>query len=521
VTRALHPTTEQLLKAAPKFARAAVEFSAKLYLAGEGEESGPEITPELRDELLTKLAAGGYVAIDALILAYEQREGVDNRNFVLFRPGELIALGATGQGNPFLRDHAQHDSMSVAGRILTSQTKKISEERYEMYQRVRLTATWAVDLALRDLLFGVSIGWEALGPVLCTVHSAPIGTKCYCWPGARLAESTDSEGNKKYEYNRAGTIRARWMYTKASLLETSMCPIGAVKLAGFEGVRSALSAVGFDLDENGDAPALMPTPDPTPSLEIDRTDPKEESDSNMSTELQARITQLETELKHSQRLASLTDAQRAHHVKLLVSNATDASDFLAKSSPERDAILQALAAADAPIWTGKITGFSVRKSDGELALKLAKDAESRAEKEAATSEQLRIANEATALAALKVRVSKEIASLAGKEEDKVEVLRAIDTYAGADEDKKSRMLGVLRSGDAFAALAGKVKGVNPGTDPSGATLQDQFDALTAAHVEKHKCDERTARLAVVKTEKGRALYNAIELQKKSGAAFSA
>lgn len=225
--------------------RASFDVAPVLYAAGSGDESGAELTTDVRDELLRKCAAGEYVAVDIDVLAYEQRDGVRNRNNVRFRNESLIALGASGKGKPFLRDHEQWDSMSVAGKIITSKTTKLAEGQYEMRMRVRLTAPWAVELALRGLLFAVSIGWEAEGPIECSTCGTAIYTKCYHWPGDRVTEMPQADGTKKFVWDRNGVNVVEWIYTKAALKECSICPIGGVKLAGVEGVRAALAAAGL------------------------------------------------------------------------------------------------------------------------------------------------------------------------------------------------------------------------------------------------------------------------------------
>lgn len=203
---------------------------------------GQAVSPSKRDEILAKCAAGEYVEIEVDLLAYEQKAGERNRNSVRFRDGMLVSFGRTGKGTPFLRDHNQHDSLSVGGVVLESKAEKQAEGHYVIRQTVKLTATWAVELALRGLLRAVSIGWRPTGPVLCSVHNAPVYTRCYCWPGDRLTEKADEDGSKRKVRSADGELVVEWIYTEAELIETSQVPIGGVPTAAAEDEVRALRA---------------------------------------------------------------------------------------------------------------------------------------------------------------------------------------------------------------------------------------------------------------------------------------
>lgn len=203
---------------------------------------GTPITTALRDELLAKCAAGQYVELEIDLLAFEQRTGEHNRNHVRFRDGALMSLGATGKGTPFLRDHNQYDTLSVGGVIVESKTKKLDDGHYKIQQTAKLTATWAVELALRGLLRAVSIGWRPTGPVLCSAHNTPVFSRCYCWPGDRLTERTEEDGSKRKVRSGDGEIVVEWIYTAAELIETSGVPIGAVPTASIDEEVRALRA---------------------------------------------------------------------------------------------------------------------------------------------------------------------------------------------------------------------------------------------------------------------------------------
>jgi phage major head subunit gpT-like protein len=195
-----------------------------------------------RAELLTALKAGEPVELEVELLAYEQKTGEPNRKFLRFRDGSMVKLARTGKGTPFLRDHEQWNSLAVAGEIIASTPEKLGDGHYVIKQTVKLSADWAVKIALEGNLKAVSIGWNPTGPILCSVHNAPVWSKpeCYCWPGQRFAEQDGEGGAKRLVRKADGPITVEFIYTEAELVETSMVPIGGVRTAHAEEIRASL-----------------------------------------------------------------------------------------------------------------------------------------------------------------------------------------------------------------------------------------------------------------------------------------
>lgn len=204
--------------------------------------SGGVLSTAARDELLKKCMDGEYVELELEVKAFEQEAGKANRNFVRHRDGGLVALGRSGKGTPFLRDHRQGDSLARAGTVVASQTEKLAEGHYVIRQTVKLTASWAVELALRGLLSTVSIGWNPIGPVMCSACNAEIFSKCYHFPGDKLREVDLGEAGKKLKRDSTGDITVEWIFSESELVETSIVPVPAVPSAHIEDVRAALSA---------------------------------------------------------------------------------------------------------------------------------------------------------------------------------------------------------------------------------------------------------------------------------------
>ena len=444
-----------------------IAIAPKLY----ANDGGEEITPELRDALLEKCAAGAYVSLTLSVLAFEQKAGQANRNFLRFRDASLRALGSSGNGKPFLRDHNKYETSACIGTILKSKTEQTGSGDYAIRMTVELTDPAAVAQALRGQLKSVSIGWYPTGPVECSVCQAAVN-ECWHYPGQKLAESI-TNGQKSYVRDRKGALTVEWVYTSAELTECSVVNVPAVPSAGIEGVRAALSAAGIDLHDKSTRTNAVPEPALTPMEPI------------MTTPT----------------IVVLSDAQLAHHNKL---SPTEQAAFAAKSFAERDAIVAAALNADAPIWTGKLTKVVVRKSDGALALQLAEQNEKNAEELAAQRAETARVNELHASQVLATRANNEIGNLAGTPAVKVAMLRALEGIT--DEATRTAALEILRGCDARMKELAAPKGANPGTDPKVLGAAEKIEALAVKYAADHKCSLDDARALIYETPDGAALY---------------
>lgn len=210
--------------------------------------NGAEITKESRDEMLKRCMAGEYVELELGVLAFEQKPGAQNRNFIRFRDGALMALGRSGVGTPFLRDHDQDTAMARGGTVIASQTEKLGEGDYAVRQTVKLTAPWACELALRGLLSTVSIGWHPTGMVQCSVCSADF-YRCSHMPGRRYSLRESEDGQRIHVPDPAGALVCERVYTEADLIETSAVNVPAVPSAHIDAIRAALRAFEPDNHE--------------------------------------------------------------------------------------------------------------------------------------------------------------------------------------------------------------------------------------------------------------------------------
>lgn len=196
--------------------------------------NGSTVTAAQRDELLAAAVARQYVELEVDLLAYEQLPGKQNRNGVRFRDGAMTALGRSGTGTPYLRDHLQSDVTSRGGTITKSAARKLEQGGHQILQTVTLTDPAAVERALRGLMSSVSIGWVPTGPVNCSLCGTEILSACWHWPLDVIA-GADGAPDQIVE----------WVFTSADLVETSEVSVPAVPRARIEAVRAAaLAAAG-------------------------------------------------------------------------------------------------------------------------------------------------------------------------------------------------------------------------------------------------------------------------------------
>lgn len=210
---------------------------------------GAEITDVMRDELLAKIAAHRYVELQIDLLAFEQRSGEMNRNFVRFREAAFPALGRSGRSTPFLRDHEQGDIRARGGTIVASTATAVEGEegRYRLEQTARVTAPWAVEALLLGHIDRFSIGWTDADPPHCSACNAS-WLLCPHWPGDRLEEFIGDDGNRRYRRSPTGKIRVQLIYQNPVLVETSAVSVPAVPSAQIEGIRAALAAARGEAD---------------------------------------------------------------------------------------------------------------------------------------------------------------------------------------------------------------------------------------------------------------------------------
>ena len=222
---------------------------------------------------------------------------------------------------------------------------------------------------------------------------------------------------------------------------------------------------------------------------------------------ETRIAELTKQVARLEQLNTLTDSQRAHYAQL---RGGDAEAFLAKSHLDRETVLKALADADAPVYK-TASGIEIRKSDGPVALELAKQADLAAKAQAVTTELLAKAQAATETAAIEKRATADLAHFAKALPVHVAIVRAIDGIP--DEAIRKEAHEAIKAADAAMLSLTKAHGVNPGTAPAPDSPKAAFDAgLVGFAKARFKVDAPTTKqLAAatadfLKTAEGSDLY---------------
>lgn len=196
----------------------------------------------------------------------------------------------------------------------------------------------------------------------------------------------------------------------------------------------------------------------------------------------------------------LTEAQHAHYSKL---SGDDAEAFLAKSFAERDSVLADIAKAD-PVVYKTASGIEVRKSHGDIALMLAKQADENASQVAKATEIANVEKAAREATELKKRAQETMSNLAGSDDVHCAILKAVESIA--DEKLRGEAIQAIKAANDAAKSRSVAKGVNGGEEPTDDSPTAELDTLTMKYAADHKVDRPTARVEVLKTAEGKRLY---------------
>jgi len=209
-----------------------------------------------------------------------------------------------------------------------------------------------------------------------------------------------------------------------------------------------------------------------------------------------QIAAMEAELALTKSVNALPADQRAHYDAL---SEADRPAFLAKSDADRSNIVKQLAdlakSANAVVYKAK-DGTEYTKSHDPLLVAMAKRLD-------AQDDELAKANE-KAKDAEYVKRAGEIANLPGKQEDHIEMLKAIDGIK--DEAARKRSIEALKAqsvalGNAFGESGDSFE------TPEAADANEKLDQLAKNYMAKNvDLTEAQAMDAVLKTREGRELY---------------
>jgi hypothetical protein len=236
-----------------------------------------------------------------------------------------------------------------------------------------------------------------------------------------------------------------------------------------------------------------PPGESTPTVKSNSEEPTMPPDAN------DRIRQLETENARLEKMATLTDGQRAHFAKL---SGSDAAQFLAMSPPARDAALSEIAKSDSIVYTSPVSGKEYRKSVQLEIIELVQQAD------AATIEMRKQAAR-TQVLEFEKRAAVAIPNFAkgAKGDIPFRLMRAVDGEfkEAAEHDEVVR---ALKGANHALEMLTKANGVNPHADPAAgaATPVAELAQLAQAYATKHNVPLHKAHSAVLDTPEGAAIY---------------
>lgn len=212
---------------------------------------------------------------------------------------------------------------------------------------------------------------------------------------------------------------------------------------------------------------------------------------------------LEKRLARAERLAELTDAEKAHHAALPEG---EREAFLEKSADERREAVEAAkraaekrAADEDPVVYTTADGVAIRKSAGEAVAAIAKD------HDALKKRNAELAAEA-ARAALEKRAETELAHLPGTVAQRAALLKAAESIE--DEDDREAAVAALKAQNEAMAKAHETFGVTGASaDPEPGSPESEIEKI-AGDIQKRepKLTPEAAYAKALETPRGKALY---------------
>lgn len=228
----------------------------------------------------------------------------------------------------------------------------------------------------------------------------------------------------------------------------------------------------------------------------------------MPTEQEIQIAKQATDITNLRKMLAaslaLTEPMRLHVGKLAP---TSVDEFLMLDGAGRDAAIAAALAADPEVHK-TASGFIIRKSDGPVALELAKQADASAAVLKAQTEEIAKARGLTEQVTLEKRASTELSHFAKGVAVSAAILKALDGIA--DETVRKDALEAVKGANFALAKLGKPLGAPDGGEPQVSDPNVKLNELAKAHQAANKTTFAKAYDAVLQTEEGSALYNEIE-----------
>lgn len=183
-----------------------------------------------RFELINAVNAGKHLELSVTANTFKQRKA-PNRRYLRLAADKLESRAPSWKNQPYLTDHNTYEMTASKGTISSSKLIEESPGVIAFEQGLHVVTPDAVVGFLNGTFKKFSIGWFALGPVMCTVHDCDVRSSqsCGCWPGDQVAV----DGRLKI---------AEYEFSDYEGKETSTVVVPAVKDTSVSDIRAALAA---------------------------------------------------------------------------------------------------------------------------------------------------------------------------------------------------------------------------------------------------------------------------------------
>lgn len=237
-------------------------------------------------------------------------------------------------------------------------------------------------------------------------------------------------------------------------------------------------ALSKGLDNSGD-----------PNPESNKMTPDEKA--AIEKAAQEKLEALQKRAERAERLAELTDAQRALFAKM---DQKEQDRFLTLKPEQRQSEVEKAAEKDSVVYTD-LDGQSFRKSDDPRLVAMAKRADEDRKARLGAEAQSRVER-------LQKRASEELKNLPGTAEDKALLLGAVETIPA---EKRGAIEAILKAHNANLSKAFETLGTS--NVPAAGTPEGEIEAIAKRiRVENPKLSPAQAYVKALETPEGRQLY---------------
>lgn len=343
------------------------------------------------------------------------------------------------------------------------------------------------DAILEDDLIKIAAEWMSDGGAADTMHDREQdGRAVFCMP------MTTEVAKAVYGESIGGELGTYGLLVAIKPSAEDFAKFKTGELTGFSidgtGVREAISddktaRASRESPQAKTSPNVNPVSKETTVNELDEL-------KALKAKLEAKIAELEaanTELKAT---AELTDGEKQHIASLSTS---EAKRFRSLEKSARIAEVEKALEADAVVV--EFNGQQYRKSAGPAVIELAKAAKAQADMIAAQANDIK-----------KARIRKAASEILKNAPGDNETHDFIVEQLEGNEKAIATLKGLV----AASTIGKSAPGFGGSQDEQPDGPAAELAALAKRYAEANKCDERTARLAVLKTEDGRRLYGEVE-----------